>query len=215
VSNQYFSLISGQELRRGSRNKIIDRETISELLSSKEVKEKVLQDAEDYRNQVIAECEKIKEASTKEGFEQGYNEWVEQIRKLEAEIVKVREETQKLVLPVALKAAKKIVAGEISQNPEAIITIITQTLKSVAQNKKIVLYVNKLDFDMVESNKSKIKELFEALESLSIRERDDVEQGGLIIETETGIINAQIKDRWQNLEAAFISLGEKAKGGAT
>ncbi len=119
----------------------------------------------------------------------------------------------KLVMPIALKAAKKIVAAEITTAPEAILNIAKQTLKSVTQNKKIVLYVNKDDFEFLDKHKTKIKELFESLDSLSLREREDVERGGLIVETEAGIINAQIKDRWRNLEAAFDSLGEKLRKG--
>ena len=76
-----------------------------------------------------------------------------------------------------------------------------------------MLYVNKDDFEVLDKNKAKIKELFESLDSLSLREREDVERGGLVVETEAGIINAQIKDRWRNLEAAFDSLGEKLRKG--
>lgn len=210
---KYFTLISGAELHKGGPEKIVAAEDFSELMHSKELLIRIQEEAEDYRKQVIAECEELKSQSVKEGFEQGYNEWVEQIAKLEAEIAKVREETQKLVMPVALKAAKKIVAAELSLEPKSILNIVSQTLKSVAQHKKIVLYVNKADFDVIDANKGKIKDLFESLESLSLRERDDVEQGGLIVETEAGIINAQIKDRWITLEAAFTALGEKLKKG--
>jgi type III secretion protein L len=210
---KYFTLISGAELHKGGPEKIIAAEDYSELMNSKELLVRIQEEAEEYRKQVIAECEVLKSESVKEGFEQGYKEWVEQIAKLEDEITKVREETQKLIMPIALKAARKIVAAEITLEPKSILNIVMQTLKSVAQHKKIVLYVNKADFDVLDANKGKIKELFESLESLSLRERDDVEQGGLIVETEAGIINAQIKDRWINLEAAFNALGEKLKRG--
>jgi type III secretion protein L len=210
---KYFTLISGAELHKAGPEKIIPAKDYALLLNSKEVLTHIQEEAEEYRKKVIAECEELKNQSIKEGFEQGYHEWVGQIAKLEEEIAKVREETQKLVMPIALKAAKKIVASELTLNPKAIIDIVTQTLKTVAQHKKIVLYVNKADFDVLDANKGKIKELFESLESLSLRERDDVEQGGLVVETEAGIINAQIQDRWLNLEAAFNALGEKLKKG--
>ena len=210
---KYFTLISGAELHKGGPEKIIVAEDYSELMNSQELLIRIQEEAEEYRKQIIVECEVLKSESVKEGFEQGYNEWVEQIAKLEDEIAKVREETQKIIMPIALKAAKKIVAAEITLEPKSILNIVIQTLKSVAQHKKIVLYVNKADFDVLDANKGKIKDLFESLESLSLRERDDVEQGGLVVETEAGIINAQIKDRWINLEAAFNALGEKLKRG--
>ena len=93
--------------------------------------------------------------------------------------------------------------------------MVKSTLKSVAQHKKIVIYVSKQDFDALDKNKNEIKTLFEQLESLSIRERDDIEPGGFTIESEYGIINAQIKDRWRTLEAAFEALYEQIRQGST
>jgi type III secretion protein L len=62
---------------------------------------------------------------------------------------------------------------------------------------------------MIENSKSKIKKIFEHLESLSIQERSDIEPGGCMIETEAGIINAQLENQWRALEAAFESFMKK------
>ena len=75
---------------------------------------------------------------------------------------------------------------------------------AVALNYEIV---SKKDYEYLEKDKSKIKALFEELDTLSLRERDDVESGGCIIETEGGIINARLEDRWKTLEGAFEALG--------
>ena len=135
------------------------------------------------------------------------------IQKLEEEIDKVREELQKLIIPIALKVAKKIVSTELSINPENIVDIVTNTLKAVAQHKKIVLYLNKQDLETIDTNKNKIRAIFESLESLSLRERDDIEPGGCIVETEGGIINARIEDRWRSIESAMEALAESLKKG--
>lgn len=206
---KYFALISGKPIGKAPQEKIIPQESFSELLTGKEVVEKVQQDALDYRKSVMSECEKLKEAAQKEGFEHGYDNWVAQISNIEKEILHVHDEMMKLVMPIALKAAKKIVAAELQTAQDAIINIVKTTLKSVAQHKKIAIYVNRKDFDILEKNKAQIKQIFEQLESLSIREREDIEEGGCVIETEAGIINAQLKDRWISLEAAFESLGSQ------
>jgi type III secretion protein L len=210
---KYFSLIYGSSLEVAPKGKVIESAAFSELLTSQELLERMKKEVEQYRQEVITECEELKEQARKEGFEEGYKAWVDQLKNLETEIAKVRQETQKLIMPIALKAAKKIVATELQTSPEAILSIVMSTLKAVAQHKKIVLYVNKADFDIIDANKNKIKEMFEQLESLSLRQRDDVEVGGCVIETEVGIINAQLQDRWRSLEAAFESLGNELKKG--
>lgn len=210
---KYFSLIYGAQIQRTPNQKIIPGHALSELLSAQEVIERVQKEAAQYRQEVIHECELLKEQAQREGFEEGYKAWVQQLQSLETEIVKVRSDTQKIIMPIAIKAAKKIVASELQTAPDVIVNIVMQALKSVAQHKKIILYVNKVDIAALENNKGAIKELFEALESFSIQERDDVEQGGCIIETERGIIDSQIQNRWVKLKAALESLaGQILKG---
>lgn len=201
-------MISGATVHQAPKAKIVPAEDLSSMMTAEEVLKTIISEAEEYRKKVIAECEQIKEQAQKEGFAEGFNQWTGQLAKLEEEIGKVQGEMQKLVMPISLKAAKKIVSSELALQPAAILDIVSNALKSVAQHKRIVIYVNKSDLEILESNKSKIKQLFESLESLSIREREDVEQGGCIIETEGGIINARLKDRWRNLESAFEALAD-------
>jgi type III secretion protein L len=207
-SKKYFTLISGDTIHQAPAGKIVPAVDVATLMNAEEVLKTVLEEADSYRKKVISECEVIKDQAQKEGFAEGYTQWTAQLAKLEEEIAKVQGEMQKLVMPISLKAAKKIVSSELALQPNAILDIVSNALKSVAQHKRIVIYVNRSDLEILEHNKNKIKQLFESLESLSIRERDDVEQGGCIIETEGGIINARLKDRWRNLESAFEALAD-------
>lgn len=181
------------------------------VVDSIELLKRVQEDAESYKKAIVKECEDIKAQAEKEGFEEGYHEWAEMVRILENEVKAVREELQKSVLPVALRAAKKIVVTELETRPEVIVDIVMNTLKTVATHKRIVVYVNKKDFDHLDKGKSRLKSVFEELETLSLRERDDIEPGGCIVETEGGIINARMEDRWRTLETAFESLSAYLK----
>lgn len=206
-------MIYGSTVKQAPASKVVPADSIAKLLSAEEVLHAIKDDAERYRKEVIAECEVLKVQAEQEGFAEGYKQWTLQLAKMEEEIARVRDEMQKMVMPIALKAAKRIVAAELTQAPNAILDIVAGALKSVAQHKKIVIYVCRADYEVLEQGKGKIKDIFESLESLSIRERDDIEQGGCIIETEGGIINARLKDRWRNLEAAFESLSETLRKG--
>jgi len=212
TSSKFFSLINGQQVAIAPGKKKISQEALTSLMDSTELLSKVQEDAKAYRKQVIEECEAIKEHAEAEGFQAGYEKWTDQLAQLEKEIQQVREELQKVVMPVAMRAAKKIVTEELSVSPEITKKIVFNTLKTVAQHKRIVLYVSKEDFQMIESEKNNLKKIFEELESLSIREREDIEQGGCVIETEIGIVNARLQDRWRTLESAFESLYARMKG---
>ena len=130
-------------------------------------------------------------------------EWTESLSALEKEIRSVHDELKKLIIPVALKAAKKIIGKEVELHPDVVTDIVASTLKAVSQHKKITVYVSKKDLDLLEQQKGRLKDMFESLESFSLKERSDIEPGGCIIESEIGIVNGQMTHRLDLLTQAF------------
>lgn len=206
MSKKFFTLIFGDRIRVAPKTKIIPANELSTLQEASEVLEHIKKDAEKYRIQVAKEGEDVKENAYKAGYEEGLKQWAEHLVKFEKQLEDLRKETQKVIIPIALKAAKKIVGREIELSEETIVDIVAANLKAVAQHKKITIYVNKKELDILDKNKQRLRELFEHLESLSIRPREDIAPGGCVIETEIGIINAQMEHRWQVLEKAFEAL---------
>lgn len=211
MSNKFFSLIYGDKNKIVANKRIIPANAISSLMDAEEVLAKVKSDAERYKLEVAQECEKLKESAQAAGFAEGYQSWAEHIAKLEEEIIKVRQDLEKLLIPVALKAAKKIVGREIELSEDTIVDIVSNALKAVSQHKKITIYVNKKDLDPLEKSRARLKEIFESLEVLSLRERADIARGGCVIETEGGIINARLENQWSALERAFATLMHNEK----
>jgi type III secretion protein L len=209
VKKKFFSLIKGDLLEAAPKVKILPAAVFSTLLEASELLESVQKDAEEFKIQIVEQCEALKIQAQQEGFEAGFKSWVDAVALLEKEIGKVRTDLEKRVAPVALKVAKKIVGREIELSDKTIVDIVSSSLKSVAQHKKITIYVNKKDLAILDANRAQLKDLFESLESLSIRERADIESGGCVIETEGGIINARLENQWAVLEKAFSGLLKK------
>ncbi len=203
AGKKFFSLLHGGSVHIAPKKKVIPAEQIGTLVNAQEVLSKVQLDAEQYRREVVAEAENLKEQAERAGFEEGFKQWSDRVSALEEEIKKVRQDTEKQILPIALKAAKKIVSKELELSSEAIVAIVSSNIKAVSQHKRVTIYVNQQDLQALEAARPKLKELFESLEALSIRPRSDIQPGGCVIETEAGIINAQIDNRWRILEAAF------------
>lgn len=209
MSKKFFTLIHGGTVRLAPETKVIPKEAISTVLEAQDILKQVKKDAETYRLEVAKECEELKEKAQREGFEIGFKKWTDYIAKLEEEVLRVRGELEKFLVPVALKAAKKIVGREMELSEDTIVDIVSNSLKAVSQHKKITIYVNKKNLEGLERNRTRLKELFEDLEVLSLRERADIEPGGCVIETEGGIINAQLENQWRILENALEILLKK------
>lgn len=206
MSKKLFTLIKEGEIRLEPDTKIIPKEAIGSLLSSEEVQKNVKEDAKSYRKDVAEEIEALKAKAQADGYQDGFEKWAEAIAALEEEIRSVRNEYEKLLVPVAVKSVEKILGREIEKNDQSIIDILKSTLKAVSTHKKITLYVSPKEKGVVEKNKEHLKKMFEVLEVFQIQERNDIQPGGAVIETEGGIINAQISNQLQVLERAFKKL---------
>jgi len=200
-----FSLISGKEVRIAPGNKRIPAKDFTSLLKASEILEQANEEVKEFHEKTALEAEEEKKRGFEQGFQAGLESFSKHLLALDEELKELRAEIQKKMLPLTLSAARKIIGEELRIHPDRIVDIVLNSLKPVTQHKRITIYVNKIDLDHLEQEKPKIKKIFEHLQSLSIQERDDIEPGGCIIETEAGIINAQLENQWRALESAFES----------
>jgi len=201
---KFFTLFNkSEELHVPDNSKVVDKEAYSKLIDLESLVTKTKQDAEKYLEDIRKQGEEIKQKAHEEGFQEGLEKFNKAILKIEKEIRSLRDEFNKKILPVALKAAKKILGEELKLHPDRITDIVIQALKPVTQHHHIKIYVNKQDLATLERDKPQIKKILEQVETFVLQERNDVEPGGCIIETEEGIINAQLENQWRALEAAF------------
>ena len=198
-----FSLIYQGSIHTSSDQKIVPEGDYSLILSAEEVLQKAQEDAARKKQETEEECKELARQAKEEGFQEGLKSFNEHILGFEREIRRLRHEAQQAILPIALKAAKKIVAQELKLNPDAIVDIVLQAITPIVQSRKVIIYVNKADKEILDAQKSRLREILEQAQVFSIQERSDIEPGGCIIETETGIINATLDNQWRALEAAF------------
>lgn len=200
---KFFSFIYQGEIHPSSEDKVIPAEDFSTLMEASEILKRAKEDALHYKEQVEKECAELKEQAKEEGFAEGLARFNDHLIHFDKQLRVIRMELQKQILPLALKAAKKIVGEQLSVSPETIVEIVIQALGPVVQNHRFNIYVNKADKEILEAQKPKIKNILEQVQVLTIQERNDIEPGGCIIETESGIINASIENQWRALESAF------------
>lgn len=202
---KFFSLLSSHEVHLAPGEKIIPAAEFSKAISAKEIIDLAKEEAENFKQEIQVEAEDIKAKAFDEGFQEGLVSLNKHLFALDQELKNLRSDIQKKILPLALSAAKKLLGEELKLHPDRIVEIVLTALKPVTQHRKIIIYVNRQDLAMLDENKSRIRKMFEHLENLSIQERDDIEPGGCMIETEAGIINAQLENQWRALESAFES----------
>lgn len=198
-----FSYFSTAKISVEQGKKIISGKDLSSVLTAAEVLQKAEEDAKQYKEQVNTECEELRKKAQEEGFQKGLEEFNAHLLALEEEAKKMHLEMQKIIIPLALKAAKKIVTKEIELKPEVIVDIVIQAMAPAKESRNVKIIVNKSDVDALEKSRPKLKELFSQLQVLTIQESPDITPGGCKIETEAGMINATTENQWKALENAF------------
>lgn len=198
-----FSLIYKGDIKKTSKKKVLRAEEFSQLLEIQDLIKETQDDIQRLQEETTTQCATLKKEAEEEGLQLGLVKFNTQLIYLDQKVREMQHEMQKVVLPLALKAAKKIVGEQLDINPQSIIEIVMQALKPVRQNHEIKIYVSKEDKEALESAKEKLKALFDQLRILTIDEREDLTKGSCIIETEAGIINATLENQWRALEAAF------------
>ena len=206
---KYFSLIYSGEIRQDFEEKVIPSDAFNTLLSAMEILDKTKEDVKTYLNNNKEECKKLLKETKEAGFNEGLVQFNKQILYYEQRIKQMEHELQKMILPLSLKAAKKIVGKELQSNPETIVDIVRQTLKPVTQSHHIKIFVAKEDREILERKKKELKAAFEQVQSFIIEEKENIKPGGCIIETEAGIINASLENQWRALESAFEAFMKK------
>ncbi len=206
TSKKFFSLIKEGSIHLAPGTKVVDADSIATLVTAQEVLEKAQAEAAEFRKQVIEECEKEREQAQREGFAEGMKKWAAHLVQLQKKIDNVRDDMTRVLVPVAIKAAQKIVGREIEQSKDAIVDIVRNNLKAVSQHQNIKVYVSPDELDVIRDQKPKLLTVFDRLESLSIQAREDIGRGSCVIETEVGIINAEIENQWRQLEAAIENM---------
>ncbi|EPP34584.1 type III secretion apparatus protein, HrpE/YscL family [Chlamydia ibidis] len=202
---KFFSLIFKND-DIAPNKKILPPEAFSTLLDSQELLEKAKEDSAAFISATKEECEHLRQEAKERGFQEGSQAWNQQLAYLEKETHELREKFKESIVPLAIASVKKIIGKELETHPDTIVSIISNALKELTQHKKIIINVNPKDLPIVEEHRPAIKQIVEYADTLIIVPKADITEGGCIIETEAGIVNAQLDVQLAALEKAFSSI---------
>lgn len=189
--------------------KILPASAFTTLMDADAVLEQAKLEVEAFRKKARKEAKVLKEKQSALGFAEGLSKWTAQLGLLEKAHREMRNEMQRQVVALVVQCGKKILGRELKLSSTAIVDIVAQALKPVATHKHATIFVCKKDADALEENKKRLQEELERTETLVIQVRHDIEPGGCVIETEAGIINAQVHVLWESLEIALTELMKK------
>ncbi len=160
------------------------------------------------------EAVSIKEAASKEGYEAGIQQAksdIEEVKNAITTFMGAKQEVFDSIVPnimnISLDIAKKIIKKEVEQNPIIILDEISELLKRLSKEEtKITLKVNPVQVSLV---KSEIPEMVSnaGLDAKVLVVPDDtIMEGGCIVTTTNGVIDATIETQLSVISEALKGL---------
>ncbi len=170
--------------------------------------------------------EKIKKASSEEGFNEGfeagkkqaYDEAIikanEQIEMMNEIIHTLQEQKIEMLTSYKLKIfnlvrqlTKWFTLKEVSEDHSYLSRLIEKLIHEINTKSNLIIKVNKSDFDKMPEALLKVEERLGKLQNVRIEIDLDMSHRGIIIESENGLIDGSFHAQFQSFDKVFESVG--------
>lgn len=201
-----FSINDQKSVHAGAKK--IPKEEFAAVLEAKEMIEEAKKEAAKIIEEANKAAVNIKEDAQKKGYEEGLEPFNVHILHFEDRLKHMKLEIQNSLLPIVNATVKRIVGDGLTKYPELVYDVVAKAISQVTNSHEVKLFVHKDDLLLLEEKKEDLKKLFDHLEMFQIEERNDVEKGSCIIQTEKGILNANLTNQYEALKKALLNAQE-------
>ena len=184
--------------------------------------EKASSDAARIRQEATAEAERIKaqayDDARKEGFakgeKEGFEKGLEQVNKLisQLEIItrdvdeckrNILENAKHDIVDLSVEIAEKVVKATCAKQRDIALRNAEYALGLLKEKSPVVIRVNLDDVDITREYRSMLLKMFDKVESIKIAEDPTVEQGGCIVESAAGGVDADIPTQLSSIRSSL------------
>ena len=147
------------------------------------------------RREVMEMLEAAELAGQKDGFAQAEH-MRDEIAGLEQRMLK---EVEGEVVRAAFRVARELLTAEMASREDAVVDVACTALSAAKQARDINLRAHPQDVPQLRAHKEKLVSVLGRARDLEIREDRRVRPGGVLIETESGVIDAQVQTQLEEL----------------
>lgn len=188
---------------------ILNKKTLDATSKAREIvneagleAERIRSEAESLLKQVDAELE----SARKRGFAKGQDEGLSSVTEKLVAIERIKEEFYKSaegnIIKLVMMVAEKVIGKIVQEQVSAIKSIVKQALES-SLGDRILVRVNPADYKTVTDAEAEFRNLLDRTKRLTFKEDSAIEQGGCVVETEVGTIDARLETQLKAIKKAL------------
>ncbi|MFQ3640329.1 MAG: type III secretion system stator protein SctL [Chloracidobacterium sp.] len=152
-----------------------------------------------------AEVERVRSEAYAAGYEAGLKELTTHLLDAQRRRDALLSSVEREVLRLALRIAEKIIGREIETQDTTLLDIVRAALRNIRQASAVTICVNPADVPKLERHREAIETLRRG-QFVNIVPDTRVSVGGCILESESGIVDAQLDTQLRVLEQALLDL---------
>lgn len=184
-----------------------------QVLSAHEKAEKILKDAEHEAARIVQEAssmkagiEAIREQARREGLAEGKSEGLAQVTEMIVRLESLKEQfyvqAEPEVIRLVTDIAEKIIGDLAEKYPDVIRHVVHQALERCIGDR-ITVRLNSADYAVISSDENAFRHVIDRTRRLMFKEDDAILRGGCVVETEVGVIDAQLETQLAAIKKAL------------
>jgi type III secretion protein L len=194
--------------------KIIKKELFEASQEARNIIDAARREAE----QIVAKAEQERISSVEAGLQLGYEEGLKNWNNILSGAWQAREnlktEWEQSLLHLAVRVAEKILGEQLRLQPDAIVPIVREALKSVGQERQLTLLIHPDHREAVQANLDRLQALVGSSRQIHLVANPDIAPGGCVVESELGVIDAKLETQLKCLEEILLSASKKSSPSA-
>ena len=178
-----------------------------------------LETPEALRARAVAEAAEIRRQAHEEGRRAGYQEGLararaeaEEIRNRARSVLREAEETRRRLLDelapalrdLAVAIAEKIVARQLDLQPDCVAAVAQEALAALRDREHVVVYAHPSQVPHLQKARPALQALCAENAAVRIIGDEEVKPGGVLVETEQGLVDATVDVRWREVLKALV-----------
>lgn len=121
------------------------------------------------------------------------------LRAIEVSKSSIASNLEHVTLRLSLEMVKKIISQEVSLQPELVLSVLKKSLTYIGDREKIVVRVAPDDFEQVSGRQNFWLPIADRLKNITIEPDSRISKGGCILESNSGVIDAQLGVQFEEL----------------
>jgi flagellar assembly protein FliH len=162
--------------------------------------------------------DEVKEAAFQKGFLEGKrvgfesgskraDSIIDSLNRILGQLENIRQQTyqeiEKEVAQLALSIARKIVCHEVQVSRETVTCVAREALSRVNNPTKIKIKLNPDDLQFIKDTQSQLSHFLRNVDNIRFEAEASIQNGGCLVETDRGDIDARIEKQFEAIEALF------------